>query len=346
MGIVGIGFGQQVHVPAFRLDPRCEVVALCSSAVERAQAVANRLGIPKGYGDWQEMILDPEIDAISIATPPIVQPAIALFALLHGKHIFCEKPLATTSEAAVDVLAVARKSGLAHMIDFEFPVIEEWQQAKVLLETGALGQVKNVLVSWQVETYANRMRLKSWKTDTKAGGGTLNSFVPHIFHYLEWLLEPIRRLKAYLWFDAAEDQIYADKTANLWLQLAGGTPVSISVSSNSFLGTGHRVEIYGDRGSLILVNPGSDYVNGFELFHGTRGNKGLERIVVKSDRLNHSDGRVVMVGRLVKRFVDWVHDGIPGTPTIEHGYRVQTLIDAARASHTKGTWLDVLNIPY
>jgi predicted dehydrogenase/GT2 family glycosyltransferase len=342
VGIVGIGFGQQVHVPAFRLDPRCEVVALCSKALERTQAVANRLEIPKSYGDWREMIFDPDIDAISIATPPIVQPAIALATLLHRKHIFCEKPLAATSEAAVDVLMAARKSGLAHMIDFEFPVIEEWQQAKVLLKSGALGRVQNVLVSWQVETYANRLRLKSWKTDIKAGGGALNSFVSHIFYYLEWLLDPIRRLKAHLWYGDTDDQLSADKAANLWAELADGTPVSISVCSNSFLGTGHRVEIYGDRGSLILVNPGSDYVNGFELFHGTRESKSLKRILVDDDRINQDDGRVVMVGRLVKRFLDWVQDGIPGTPTIEHGYRVQTLIDAARESHRKGIWLDVL----
>jgi predicted dehydrogenase len=345
VGVVGIGFGQQVHVPAFRLDPRCEVIAICSTAMERAQTVANRLGIPKNYGDWREMILDPQIEAISIATPPTLQPAIALAALSHRKHVFCEKPLAASSEEAAGLLTVARQSGLAHMIDFEFPVIEEWQQAKVFLESGALGRIQNVLVSWQVETYANQMKLKSWKTDRQAGGGTLNSFVSHVFHYIEWLLEPIQRLKGYLWFDDTEDQVWADKAASLWLELAGGIPVSISVSSSSFLGTGHRVEIYGDRGSLVLVNPTSDYVKGFELFHGTRESKILTPILVTNESGSQSDGRVIMVGRLIKRFVDWVQDGIPGIPTIEHGYRVQTLVDAARESYTRGIWLDVSKIP-
>ena len=174
------------------------------------------------------------------------------------------------------------------------------------------------------------------------GGGALNSFVSHVFYYLEWLLEPIRRLKAYLTPDDTERPTGANDGANLWLELNSGASVSVAVNCGAFLGTGHRVEIYGDQGSLVLENPTSDYVAGFRLLHGTRENKSLATIS-ESGNVSQLDGRVVMVGRMVKRFVDWAQDGIPAIPTVEHGYRVQTLLDAALESHAKKVWVDVLH---
>ncbi len=84
VGVVGIGFAQQVHVPAFRADGRCEVVAICASNFARAPQVPGKLDIPQAFGDWQELIAQPNIDVISIATPPNIQPEIAIAALSQG----------------------------------------------------------------------------------------------------------------------------------------------------------------------------------------------------------------------------------------------------------------------
>ena len=93
VAVIGVGFGQQVHVPAFRTDSRCEVTTLCASNEAKAAEVATRLNVPHASGDWRAVVADPEIDAVSIAVPPRLQPQIAIAALEHGKSVFCEKPL-------------------------------------------------------------------------------------------------------------------------------------------------------------------------------------------------------------------------------------------------------------
>lgn len=342
VGVIGIGFGQQVHVPAFSRHPACEVVAVCATRYERARAVADRLRVPKAYGSWRELVGDPDVDVVSVATPPTVQPAAALAALAQGKPVFCEKPLAATREQAAEMLEAARRSGLPHMVDFEFVAIDEWIRAKAMLDDGALGRLRHASVTWHVETYAHREKLRSWKTAGAAlGGGVLNSTVSHTFHYLEWLLGPVRRLAARLLTPVALPGPAGESVAVLWLEFATGLGVSVSVSTCALLGSGHRLEIYGEEGSLILDNPTSDYVSGFRLLHGTRKSNGLTRIRDAAWRRGEGDGRVAVVGRLVDRFVDWLRTGSPAKPSFEHGYRVQCLLDWARQAHNAETWVDV-----
>ena len=85
IGIVGTNYGCQVQLPAFRLDRRCEVVALAGSDPARTAALARKEAIPDVCGDWRQMVERADIDAIAIATPPRVQPEIAIAALAHGK---------------------------------------------------------------------------------------------------------------------------------------------------------------------------------------------------------------------------------------------------------------------
>src|SRR5258708_246526 len=101
IAVIGIGFGQQVHVPAFGQNPRCTVAAICASQASRAQQVAAQLGIPRWSGDWRELIDDRSIDAVSIAVPTPLQPAIVEAAAGVGKHVFCEKPLAPDLASAL-----------------------------------------------------------------------------------------------------------------------------------------------------------------------------------------------------------------------------------------------------
>ncbi|MGA7937615.1 MAG: Gfo/Idh/MocA family oxidoreductase, partial [Kovacikia sp.] len=239
VGVVGIGFGQQVHVPAFQLDDRCQVRALCASTVERAAEVAKRLQVDRALGSWQELVADPTIAAISIATPPAAQEEIAIAALSQGKAVFCEKPLTRSLEAAQKLASLAQRAGVANMVDFEFPEIDEWQRAKAILDQGGIGNLRHIAVSWNVETYANRMGLSSWKTRMEDGGGTLYSFVSHIFYYLEWFAGPIRRLVCSL-FRPPGDSRSGDTLATLSLELESGVAASLSISSHSFLGNGHR----------------------------------------------------------------------------------------------------------
>ena len=109
------------------------------------------------------------------------------------------------------------------------------------------------------------------------------------------------------------------------------------MSCASFLGSGHRIEFYGEEGTLVLANPTSDYFDGFELKQARRSDRALQQVAIEtagSGRL--PDSRIAPVPRLVARFLDACEGGPPATPGFAEGYRVQLLIDAARRAHESG----------
>ncbi len=164
LGIVGSNYGRTVQLPAFRADPRCEVVALAGSNEARTVDLARAANVPKGYGDWRALVEDADVQVVAIATLPSLQAQIAIRALELGKPVFIEKPMASDLGQARAMLDKARQSGLPTMIDFNFHQIMSWQRAKDMLDDGAIGRLRHVTVHWHVESRAIQTRMKSWKT--------------------------------------------------------------------------------------------------------------------------------------------------------------------------------------
>src|SRR5262245_49310663 len=94
VGIVGCNYGRTVLIPAFRQDPRCEVVALAGTDAARTAGLARAANVARGLGSWQAVVEEPAVAVIAVAVPPDLQPAIAQRALGLGKPVFLEKPLA------------------------------------------------------------------------------------------------------------------------------------------------------------------------------------------------------------------------------------------------------------
>lgn len=333
VGIVGSNFGRTVLLPAFRADPRCEVVAVAGRDAQKAAGFAREAGIARAFKTWAELVEDDAIDAIAIATPPALQPDIAIQALVRNKAVFLEKPLAASIAQADALLEQAQQSKRPAMVDFEFPELPAWQRAKALIDEGAIGALRHVVVTWQVENYATRMRLQSWKTNGDDGGGVLGNFVSHCFHYLENFCGPLANLSAQL-FGLPGETNASESTIALTGEFASGAGLSLSMSAASYLGSGHRVEFYGEDGTLMLVNSTADYMRGFELFYAHRPAEKLARLDVKApDDSQYPDGRIAPVSRLAKRFLDAIENGGTVTPGIREGHRVQHLIELARLSH-------------
>jgi predicted dehydrogenase len=181
--------------------------------------------------------------------------------------------------------------------------------------------------------------MRSWKTVGDDGGGVLGNFISHCFHYLEWFCGPIAGLSTRV--SGLPDDKELETTVAMALQLSAGPLVTLSMSCASYLGLGHRIEFFGEDGTLVLHNPGADYMRGFELWHGKRG---APLVRVATDDLvdaKYPDGRIAPVSRLAKIFFDAIESGGIATPGFAEGYRVQLLIDAARRSHDQRTWIDV-----
>jgi predicted dehydrogenase len=340
LGIIGCNYGRQVHLPAFRHDIRCSVVALAGSDAARTETLAREAGIALAFGDWKKLVEHPDVDAVTISTPPELQPPIAIRALSLGKPVFAEKPMAVDVAAADVMLAAASSSGRANMIDFNFSGVPLWQKAKELLDQGAIGRLRHVAVNWHVENYATRMRIRNWKSCGALGGGALGNFVSHCFHYLEWMCGPIAGLSSYL--SGPPGDVDLETNAMIGLKLQSGAAGSIVMSCASYSGSGHRLELYGEDGALSLINPTRDYMRGFELRLARRPSDfSLIEVDDPLDRDFPEDGRIAPVARLAAHFLDAVESAKQAAPGFVEGRRVQVLLDAARASDKSGGWIDV-----
>jgi len=339
LGIVGNNYGRTVHLPAFRADPRCHVVALAGSDAARTATLARASNIPKAHCSWQALVEDAEIDAVAIATLPSLQPDIAIRALALGKPVFAEKPLASTLEAAHAMLEAARASGKPTMVDFNFTQIMAWLRAKEMLDSGTLGRLRHIAVHWHVENRAVQQRLRNWKTAGDSGGGVLGNFVSHCFYYLEWFAGPLAALSAQV--SGLPDDPALETTAAMALRFESGLAASLSMSCASFAGLGHRIEFFGEDGTLVLHNPTADYMRGFELSIATRGAVQVRLPVQDPMDAQYVDGRTAPVSRLARLWLDAIETGGACKPGFAEGYRVQQLIEAARRSHAQGKTVNV-----
>jgi predicted dehydrogenase len=328
-----------VQLPAFRADRRCEVIALAGSDANRTSERARESGVPKAYGDWRALVEDKDVQAVAIATLPSLQVPIAIRALELGKPVFAEKPLANDLGGARTMLRQATLSRKPTMIDFNFHQIVGWQRAKAMLDADAIGALRHVTVHWHVESRAIQGRMRNWKTVGDDGGGVLGNFISHCFHYLEWFCGPIAGLSARVSGLPGDSDL--ETTVAMAMQFSSGPLASLSMSCASYLGIGHRIEFFGEDGTLVLHNPSADYMRGFELWHGRR-EAPLVRIGTDDPvDAKYPDGRIAPVSRLAKIFFDAIESGGVATPGFAEGYRVQQLIGAARQSQLLGVWIDV-----
>lgn len=341
IGIVGCNYGRLVQLPAFRLDSRCEVVALAGRDATRTAGLAKAAGIAMAFADWKQLVEHQDVDAVAIAAMPNLQPAIAIHALELGKPVFAEKPMAADLASAQAMAEAAEVNGLATAVDFNFCEILSWRKAKALLDEGAIGRLRHVEVNWNVENYATRMRIKNWKTSGADGGGALGNFVSHCFHYLEWLCGPIVGMSTRL--SGLPDQPAMETNAAVSMAFQSGAVGNLAMSCASYLGSGHRLEFYGEDGTLTLINDTADYMRGFRL-GVVRRPAGVMTAIEVADPVDDkfpSDGRIAPVSRLAARFLAAIESGELTGVGFAEGLRVQALLDTARRANNLGRWLDI-----
>lgn len=322
VGVIGAAFGRRVLLPAFRGDARFSVVALCARDQDATARAAAEEGIAKGFGDWRRMLEVVQLDAVAIAVSPEQQPEIASSALEKGIAVFCEKPLAS-SVADADRIVAAQK-GVPAMIDFEFPEIPCWRRALALIESKAIGDLREIAVSWNVHTRSSSLAGPSWKNTSAQGGGALQSFASHTLYYLERFAGPIVKLEASLFRRGSGS---ADTLAALVLEFATGAVATVRITTNTVCTSEHRVELFGTQGRLTLLNEGRDYVRGFRLL---RSSPPECAVVVETESFpGEDDGRIHAARSLIRRFGDWIESGVPQRPSVADGHRVQQLIESA-----------------
>jgi predicted dehydrogenase len=166
--VIGTGFVGVVHVEALRRIG-VEVVGVLGSSPERAAAKAAAAGLPAPYASLDELLADRRVDVVHVATPNHLHVPQVRAALAAGKHVVCEKPLATTAADSAELLREAEASGLVHCTNFNLRYYPLVQQARALVASGELGRPYHAqggyLQDWLLyDTDWN------WRLDPAAGG--------------------------------------------------------------------------------------------------------------------------------------------------------------------------------
>jgi predicted dehydrogenase len=346
VALVGTGFGQKVHLPALQAHGRIEVAAVVNRDRSRAEAIAATHGIPQACTCLEDAIALPSVQAVSISTPPFLHYDMAIAALNAGKHILLEKPTTLNQSQAQTLYDLAKQKNLAATMNFEFRYIPAWQRTWELLQENYVGTVRYVKVDWLVASRADSSRPWNWYAQKDQGGGALGAIGSHAFDYITWLFGEIRSVSARLTTaipsrpDPVENNVLkpvtSDDTCNILLELSNQVPVQVSLSSVALQGRGHFVEIYGDRGTLILGSDNlADYVHGFTL-RGSQNGQPLETLEIP-DRLAFSktwtDGRIAPIVRVIDRWVASMDAGEMLTPSLKEGVYSQQLMDACHRSN-------------
>ncbi len=137
--------GQNHVIPAMQQGTYSAVTAIASRDKERAESVAQKFGIAKAYGSYEELLKDPDVDAIYIPLPNEQHVPWSIKTLEAGKHVLCEKPIAlTANEAQTLVDAAARYPQLKIMEAFMYRFHPQWQRAKQLVSDGAIGDLRTI----------------------------------------------------------------------------------------------------------------------------------------------------------------------------------------------------------
>jgi predicted dehydrogenase len=166
-GVIGAGLFGENHALVYSRLPGVELVAVCDQNEARAREVAERYGARAYFTDYAQLLANPDIQAVSIATPDFAHAEIALAAVGAGKHILCEKPLATTVAEAQAIVDAAAQANVKLMVDFHNRVNPPFVAARDNVQSGALGTPAYGYIRLSNTTFVPQEML-SWADRTSA----------------------------------------------------------------------------------------------------------------------------------------------------------------------------------
>jgi predicted dehydrogenase len=140
VGVLGAGaWAEFAHLPGFKRDARCELVAIADPVRERAAAFAEKFGIPHVYDSHEALIAREDLDLVDVCTPSATHFELSWAALEAGKHVLCEKPVATDYADTLRAAELARSKGVKTKLGFTFRYSPAMQYMKELIEQGWVG---------------------------------------------------------------------------------------------------------------------------------------------------------------------------------------------------------------
>ncbi|MCA1903963.1 MAG: Gfo/Idh/MocA family oxidoreductase [Cyanobacteria bacterium KgW148] len=348
VGVIGTGFGKQVHIPGIQNSDGLQVVAVYDRDLDKAQKVATEFNIPFASDRFDAILAQESVQIVTIATPPFLHFEMAKAALRSGKHIILEKPVTMNAQEAIELYHLAQAQNLVVAVDFEFRYVPQWRYFRSLLPR--VGKKRLVQIEWLVQGRANPERQWNWYSQKQLGGGALGALGSHVFDYVSWLFGGIKRLCANLSTAISQrpdgagnlQVVDTDDTCQIMAELVDGTPVTIVISTVAYHGRGHWLTVYGDDGTLVLGSGNlQDYVHGFEVHYAPSG-KALEFLATpETFPQTFRDGRLAPFIALCQDFRQTIAGHSTNLPTLKEGVYSQRLMDLCHQSHVSRSWVEV-----
>jgi len=347
IGIIGVGFGAQVHVPGLRSEG-WEVAAICSRTREKAEKAAADGGIADIYTDPMELIRRDDLAAVSIITPPAAHHALSIAALRAGKHVLCEKPFALEAKQAREMLDAAEKSRRTAMIVHEFRHTPQRAYIKQVLNEGYIGKFQLCTIELFLDRYVSpQPRPLTWMAYKSEGGGLLGALGSHYIDGLRyWFGEVasvsgrLATLRPELVDTATGKKVEAetDDTFSLTLTFKNGGMATMIASFATTPTRGAKIVVMGDDGTLIAEQPGPNPLENGVVVASRNGAplRELETPPQYTPFTDARDHRLTAFRLLVRDFNAGVEEGTSPAPNFTDGLRCQQVLDAVHESSESG----------
>jgi predicted dehydrogenase len=352
-GFVGGGFMAAVHSRAARAA-RAELVGGTSSSVSRARDAADRLGLETAFDTVDSLVADPDIDVVHVCTPNSTHAAIARAALEAGKHVICEKPLATNAADAAALVALAAERGLVAAVPFVYRFHPMAREARARVAAGETGRLLSVQGAY-LQDWLAASDDDDWRVDAALGGPSraFADIGSHLVDLVEFVAgERIVRL------NAKTSTVYRERATNADIATEDLVAVVVELGSGA-LGTLLVSQVApGRKNALSIEISGTNATVRFEqerpeqLWVGRVGGSTLvdrdpARLAPDAARLSlvpagHPMGYQDAFNAFVADAYAAIGGAAPdGLPRFDDGLRAVRVTEAVLASAASGAWVEV-----
>lgn len=343
----GSGWGANAHVPALKALPGFELRAVCTAHAETARASAAGFGAELAFDNIDEMVARPDLDLISVVVRVPGHRDLVVRALEAGKAVYCEWPLGRTLAEAEEMASLADTRGLRTAVGLQARSDPTLRYARELVRQGYLGEVLSVSCRAVSPAITRRGNGRIWQGNRANGANTLTIAAGHAIDALCFVVGEIDEVAARLatriteWHNTDTGETMAVDSPD-WVslsgRLAGGAEVSGLVTTVPSNPSGHRLEIYGREGTLVISGGSSNL--GPNRLQGARGAEPLteleppERFTLVPDTVPAGPPR--NVAQAYARLAAAIAADESFEPDFAHAVRRHRLIEAIERSSAEG----------
>jgi|HubBroStandDraft_1064217.scaffolds.fasta_scaffold00032_26 predicted dehydrogenase len=357
VGIISANWGAIAHLPAWRAVPGIEVVGICTSRRETAEAAARKWQIARPFWDAEAMIGDPEIDIVDCGTRPSIRHPMVLSALANGKHVYNGIPFAANLDGARALHEAWEASGKVAIVDAFSQWLPAHRFARELIEDGFLGQVFGGTCIFNLSLFntPNPQFPYNWFSQAGHGVSALRNLGSHALHLLVHLFGEVeelvahdgRLLEEWRFPDGAVTTPETNDFAAMVLRFAGGLTLQLQVSWSATLGSGWTLDVFGSKGRIVAKAPSFPTSRDTVLQAGRLGDAGLVTIEIPDRLLQTPEIGLGADARMppshpMALSMHCMAEAIRGagraSPDFARAWEVERILEAARRSAAERRW--------